>query len=167
MTHLAVALVAAFLVFAVMKLRLDTVQSDHRASVASIRKEHGDALTTLRADHQTAVDKRSAEVQAEQAAITNRYEKALNDATTRQAALRADLGAARAAARSLREQADAAARRIHLPDAPPGAVAEYAAASGELLAQCSAAYQELGEKADGHAADARTLKAAWPVAPAQ
>ena len=165
------SLLAAFIVgvgasvsLTVMKLRMDIIESDHKSAVNVLAKQHADQITALRADHQGAVDKRTEEVRLEQAAITKRYEKALNDTQVRQAALRADLGSARAAARSLREQTSVAARRINLPDAPGVTIAEYAIATGELLAECSAALTELGEKADGHASDVHTLKDAWPVA---
>lgn len=162
---IAALVVGAFASFAVMKLRMDVINTDHQSDVTALAKQHADEITALRTDHQTAVDKRTEEVRAEQATITSNYEKALNDSITRQAALRADLGTARAAARSLREQAGSAARRINLPDTPGVTVAEYAIAAGELLTECGAALTELGEKADGHASDVLTLKAAWPSVP--
>ena len=121
----------------------------HRAELGEIRLEQSTAM--LRAQTQARAAEQS---------ITRRYQEALNAAQTRQATLRADADSARAESDRLREQSAAAARRIAA--APPAAVAEYATAVGELLADCSRRYQELGAKADGHAADVRTLIEAWP-----
>ena len=98
---------------------------------------------------------------AEERAINKTYQEALNAARTRETSLRRDIDAARTESDSLREQLSYAARLI--ADAPPAAVAEYATTVGELLADCSRSYQELAGKADGHAADVRTLTEAWPV----
>ena len=97
--------------------------------------------------------------------LSRKITEAQNAATEREKTLRLERDTARAAARSLREQTSTAARRINLPDAPGVTIAEYAIAAGELLAECSAALTELGEKADGHASDVLTLKAAWPSVP--
>lgn len=121
----------------------------HRAELGEIRLEHSTA--ELRAQTQARAAEQS---------ITRRYQEALNAAQTRQITLRADADSARAESDRLREQSADAARRIAAAPAP--AVAEYASAVGELLADCSRRYQELGAKADGHAADVRTLIDAWP-----
>ncbi len=121
----------------------------HRAALGEIRVEQSNAA--LRAQTQARTAEQS---------ITRRYTEALNAAQNRQITLRADANSARVESDRLREQSADAARRIAA--APPAAVAEYATAVGELLADCSRRYQELGAKADGHAADVRTLIDAWP-----
>ncbi len=64
---------------------------------------------------------------------------------------------------SLREQLSTAQQRI--ATASSAAVAEYAATASELLAQCGEEVTDLAAKADGHANDAATCRAAWPVMP--
>ena len=67
---------------------------------------------------------------------------------------------ARAAAASLREQIGAANRNLSTATRPT--IVKYATASSDLLGECSAAYQELAGKADGHVADIRLMQDAWP-----
>ena len=121
---------------------------------------HRAELGEIRLEQSTAVLLAQTQARAAEQSITRKYQEALNAAQTRQIALRADADSARAESDRLREQSADAARRIAA--APPAAVAEYATAVGELLADCSQRYQELGGKADGHAADVRTLIDAWP-----
>ena len=160
---IAAFIVGAFVSLAVMKLRMDALNSSHLSAVTALAKQHADQITALRVDHQAAVDKRTEEVRAEQAAITATYEKALNDSRTRQAALQSDLLRSRAAADSLRQQARLASSRINLPETSGVSIAEYALAINELLDACSTEYTAMAGAADGHAADARTLKEAWPA----
>lgn len=142
-THLIVAAVAALAAWVFQDARMD-------AAVVEVRLEQSNER--LGAVSQARADER---------AITKNYEEALNDARIREAALRRDLAAADSESDGLRAQLSDAARRI--ADAPPATVAEYATAVGELLTDCSRGYQELAGKADGHAADVRTLREAWPV----
>ncbi|ADU99461.1 hypothetical protein [Alicycliphilus denitrificans] len=142
-THLIVAFVAAAGAWAFQGARMD-------AAVAEVRLEQTNER--LRAVSQARADER---------AITKTYQEALNAARTRENALRRDRDAARAESDGLRDQLSDAARRI--ADAPPTAVAEYAAAVSELLAVCSRERTAFAAAADGHAADVRTLTAAWPV----
>ena len=118
-------------------------------------------LAELRLEHANAVIKATSTLRAEQQAITTKYQGALNDARVREAALRRDLAAADSESDGLRAQLSDAARRI--ADAPPATLAEYATTVGELLAVCSRERTHYAGKADGHAADARTLIEAWPV----
>ena len=94
-------------------------------------------------------------------AINTNYQGALNASIQEQARL---AGAAAVAARNvgrLREQLQQADKRI--ATAPAAAVRDYAATANQLLGQCSQRYTELAARADGHALDARTCRAAWPV----
>ena len=125
----------------------------------------GGQITTLQASHASERARASQAAWAAERATAIRYQGALNVARTREAALQRDAARARALSDGLREQAAEAARR--LAAAPPAAVLEYATAVNQLFADCSRSYQELAGKADGHAADVRTLSEAWPVNRAQ
>lgn len=105
----------------------------------------------------TAVNKARVEEQA----ISKTYQDALNEARKREALALAAQARLRAESDSLRAQSADAARR--LATAPPTAVLEYAAALDSVFGDCRAAYEEMVRAADGHAADARTLQASWPV----
>lgn len=142
-THLIVAAVAALAAWFFQDARMD-------AAVADVRLEQSNER--LRAVSQTRADER---------AINKTYVEALNDARIREAALRRDLAAADSESDGLRAQLSDAARRI--ATAPPATVLEYATVVNQLFADCSRGYQELAGKADGHAADVRTLREAWPV----
>lgn len=122
----------------------------------------GGQITTLQASHASERARASQAAWAAERAIAIHYQGALNEARTREAVLQRDAARARALSDGLREQAADAARRI-ADGAAPSAVAEYATAVGELLADCSRSYQSLARQADGHAADARALTEAWPV----
>ena len=145
-THMAAGLVAAAMgataAWSVQSWRYD-------AQIADIKAAHVQA-------HNLAVEEATRIVRAN----TEKYHGALNDARIREAALRRDLAAADSESDGLRAQLSDAARRIAA--APSSAVAEYATTVGELLTDCSRSYQELGGAADGHAADVRTLRDAWP-----
>lgn len=123
----------------------------------------GGQISALQARHATERAQAQADARAVQIAIDTKYQEALNEARTREIFLRRDLDAARAESDGMREQLSDAARRI--ANAPPAAVAEYATTVSELLAQCSRERTAFAAAADGHAADVRTLTAAWPVIP--
>lgn len=145
-THMAAGLVAA----AMGATAAWNVQSwRYDAQIADLKAAHVQAHN-LAAEEATRIFR----------ANTENYQGALNDARIREAALRRDLAAADSESDGLRAQLSDAARRI--ASAPSSAVAEYATTVGELLTDCSRSYQELGGAADGHAADVRTLRDAWP-----
>lgn len=145
-THLAAAIGGAALA-AVIAWQVQAWRYD--AQIADIKAAHVQAHN-LAAEEATRIFR----------ANTEKYQGALNDARVREAALRRDLAAADSESDGLRAQLSDAARRIAA--APSSAVAEYATTVGELLTDCSRSYQELGGAADGHAADVRTLRDAWP-----
>ena len=163
---LAAFIVGASLSLAVMKLRLDEQRSRHEVALKEKDRLYVQDMDALRYAHDIAATKVADEARVHQDAITTRYENALNDAQARQTALRTDLNRARAAASSLRDKITVANQTLvssgYMPEGTNITPAQYALASSELLAECSAAYTELGEKADGHASDVRTLKEAWP-----
>lgn len=122
----------------------------------------GGQIASLKANHATALADAQAKALAIERATTTKYQGALNEARTREAALQRDVGRARAESDGLRDQAADAGRRI--ASAAPAAVAEYANTVSQLFAECSRSYQGMAATADGHSADARTLREAWPVA---
>ena len=93
-----------------------------------------------------------------------RLEKQKDEAIQAHAALvaqnAATADAARAAADRMRRDLADMPRRIAA--ASREAVDQYAAAAGKLLGACTAEYQWLAERADGHAADVRLMQDAWP-----
>lgn len=121
----------------------------------------GGQIASLKATHATELAQAKEAALATERTNAAKYQGALNEARTREAALQRDVGRARAESDGLRDQAANAARRI--ATAAPAAVAEYANTVSELFAECSRSYQGMAEKADGHSADARTLREAWPV----
>lgn len=154
-THLATHL-AAWLLGAAIAASAAWQLQDWRlgAQIAGLKTSHAAQLAQAQ---ETAL--------ATERDNATRYQGALNAARTREAALQRDVDRARAQSDGLREQAADAARRIaDSARTAPAAVAEYATASAELLADCSRRYQAMAAAADGHAADARTLRDAWPAA---
>lgn len=146
-THFVAAAIAALCVWVFQGARMDAAVADVRLEQSNERLR---AVSTARANER---------------AITKTYQEALNAARTRETVLRRDRDAARAESDGLREQAADAAHRIADLATPAPTIREYAATVNELLTDCSRSYQELAGKADGHAADVRTLTSAWPVIP--
>ena len=85
--------------------------------------------------------------------------EAQRQAAGRAADLRRDADSSRAALVSLH---DATATALRAASASHAACTERATAISVILDQCGAAYQELGQRADRHANDAKTLMDAWP-----
>jgi hypothetical protein len=121
----------------------------------------GQDIAQIQLTHTQELAARDAGTFAVAQAIDTNYQGALNASIQEQARL---VGAAAVATRNagrLREQLGEADRRIATASA--AAVREYAATANKLFRQCSQQYTELAAKADGHALDARTCRAAWPV----
>ena len=148
-THLLAAaaggIVAASIAWSAQGLRYD-------ARIADLRSAHAQA----------------AQAAAEQAqAITTTLQKTKDDAIqqaqdrAKQNALAA--AAARRTADSLREQL--ASAHGDLASATHAACTEYARTASDLLGACAARYTDLAAAADGHLADSRLMRDAWPVAP--
>ena len=130
--------------------RTDSALDAERLAHQATKTEHATALASA---NQKALDDTIKMQRTKDAAIQQAEQRAAQNA--------AAAAAARRTADGLRNQLADATRRI--VDAPPAAVADYATTGNELFADCSRSYQELAGKADGHAADARTLIEAWPV----
>lgn len=92
--------------------------------------------------------------------LQRKKDAALKAAEVRAAALHAAAAGAVAESDSLRAQL--AAERMRLPDASLPACRDYALSLNTVLDQCQARHRELAGKADGHAADVRTLLESWP-----
>lgn len=151
-THGAVAVLAGLLVWFYQEARLG-------ADLAEARLE----TTTERLASSTAQRAADARVRQAEKAVAATYQGALNDALKKQTALQAAADRAGRERDGLRKQLSAAEQR--LADASPGALIEYASTLNELFGQCSERYTRLAAAADGHAADAATCRAAWPVIP--
>lgn len=89
-----------------------------------------------------------------------KYERASNDRTSLENKLAQYRAAAAAADDRLRLAA--AEWRIRLSVAPVEACRTAASTAAGLLGECSAAYRQVAEAADGHAADVRQCESAWP-----
>lgn len=150
LTHLLLAAVAGTLVWIFQGARMD-------AAVAQVQ------LQASEYELQVSEERRASDRRVHQTAeaIHLNYQGALNEAIQEKTRL---AGAAAVAARNagrLRKQLDTADVRIATASA--AAVRDYAATANQLLGQCSQRYTELAARADGHALDARTCRAAWPV----
>ena len=144
-THLIAAAVAALAAWFFQDNRYTAELAELRLEASEDKRK---AVTTARNDER---------------AITKTYQGALNAARTRETLFRTEIDHLRLVSDGLRDQSAEAARR--LAAAPPAAVLEYATALSTVFNDCRAAYEEMVEKADGHASDVRTLTTAWPVIP--
>lgn len=149
-THAAAAILAGLLAWCFQEARLGAELADERLQTSEYRLQ----VTQERA----AANARVAAVGQQIAGV---YQGALNDALKKQNALQAAAARAGRERDSLRVQLSDAEQR--LADAPAAAVIEYARSLNRVFGQCSQRYTELAARADGHAADAATCRAAWPV----
>ena len=153
-THAAAALlsaaVAATGAWTAQSWRMDAQVQAGKTALETLRREHAEALTR-------------ATGAALNATIAWQKEKddAIDRAQQRAKSQAANAAAARTERDSLRNTLAAASLR--LPGSAQSACADYGAAVGGLLDQCAAAYQELAEKADQHAASVKLMQEAWPT----
>lgn len=145
-TYAATAIVAGALAFGagwkVQAWRYD-------AQIADIHTQHA---TALAAANQKALDDTIKMQRTKDDAIKQAEQRAKQNA--------ASAAAARADADSLRAQLASVQGRI--ASATDSAVREYAHAASVVFAECVRSYQELAEKADGHAATVRLMQDSWP-----
>ncbi|WP_034406184.1 hypothetical protein [Comamonas thiooxydans] len=151
-TSLAAAVAGAALAWSFQAARLGAGLVDERLQASQYRQQI--------ADERTAAGRR---VLAVERTVNEKYQGALNDAIQKQAGLQAAADRARRERDGLRKQLSEAEQR--LADASPAALIEYAPTLNRVFGQCSQRYAELAIRADGHAADAATCRAAWPVIP--
>lgn len=129
------------------------------ALMASHWKAYTLGRTLRQAEYNAAVAAAVERARAVELERINKVQEAQNAAAKRAQAARRDADSARTELDRLRQHvASTAASAGDAPAASP----DRAAAHGELLVQCSAAYQDLARVADGHANDVRTLIEAWP-----
>ena len=121
----------------------------------------GQDIAQIQLTHTQELSARDAGTFAVAQAIDTNYQGALNASIQEQARLAGAAAVATRNAGRLREQLQQADVRIATASA--AAVRDYAATANKLLRQCSDRYTELAARADGHALDARTCRAAWPV----
>ena len=147
-----VALIVAALLACLKMVQLEAELADERLQSSDYRHQ----IATERA----AANARVAKVSADMA---TKYQGALNDAIKKQAAMQAAADRARRERDGMQHKLSDAEQR--LADASPSACIEYASTLNRVFGQCSQRYTELAIRADGHAADAATCRAAWPVIP--
>ena len=121
----------------------------------------GQDIAQIQLTHTQELAARDAGTFAAAQAIDTNYQGALNASIQEQTRLAGAAAVATRNAGRLREQLTEADKRIATASA--SAVRDYAATANQLLGQCSQRYTELAAKADGHALDAKTCRAAWPV----
>jgi hypothetical protein len=90
--------------------------------------------------------------------------EAESNATKREQALRDVVAASNVSAGKLRNTLDAISRSSGTATAE--ALRTTNATLTTVFADCTARYREMGQAADGHASDVRTLIEAWPAPPA-
>lgn len=114
-------------------------------------------------NHQATTEKLAGERRARQLedSFNEKARIAATAARDRESSLRADLVAVRDASQRLRDQQADAATRI--ATAPTSTLADYTITLSAVFEDCRAAYAGMGEVAQRHADDARTLVEAWPV----
>ena len=151
-TALAASAAGAALAWAFQAARLGAELADERLQASQYREQI--------ADERAAAGRR---VLAVERTVNDKYQGALNDAIKKQAASQAAADRARRERDGMQHKLSDAEQR--LADASPSACIEYASTLNRVFGQCSQRYTELAIRADGHAADAATCRAAWPVIP--
>ena len=151
-TSLAAAAAGAALAWSFQAARLGAELADERLQASQYREQI--------ADERTASGRRLLAVER---TVNEKYQGALNDAIQKQAGLQAAADRARRERDGMQHKLSDAEQR--LAGASLTALIEYARTLSRVFGQCSQRYTELAIRADGHAADAATCRAAWPVIP--
>jgi len=120
----------------------------------------GEQMAERERDQVAAVAAANEAARLKERAMTKQAEEARNAATQREIALRRAADGARGALDGLLY--DIADLRRAMPSMADDALRERADTLGKLLAECSAEYRGLAERADRHVNDVRTLREAWP-----
>jgi hypothetical protein len=140
-------------------LALTGVQYIELVGVRSDRDTARTEVSTLR----TAIADANTRAARQAADLSATVLKAQNEAKIREAALRGAAAAAATQSDGLRD--DLAAERLRYDQLSRDAVVERAAATSNVLADCSRRYQGMAAIADRHASDVKTLIEAWPKSP--
>ena len=149
-THIVAAAIAGAGVWYFQEARLGADLADERLQASQYREQI--------ADERTAAARR---VLAVERKVNDKYQGALNDAIKKQASMQVAADRARHERDGLRKQLSDAEQRF--ANASASALAEYATSLSRVFGKCSQRYTELAIRADGHAVDAATCRAAWPV----
>lgn len=139
---------------------LQTVRlASARVDAATARGEAVEARSDA-ADLKIAIADANTRAARQKAAISDQILKAQNESKIREAALRSAAAAAVTESDGLRD--DLAASRLQYDQLSRDALVERTAAVSSVLADCTAKYQGMADKAGKHASDLRTLIEAWP-----
>lgn len=134
-----------------LKTTLETEHKQHKADDAQAKIDQANAVVNAL---------RTAKIDSDQ--LQKVKDDALQKANVQLRAKTVDADRSRTELASLRDQT--ARDRVRMSNATKQAVIDYAATASQLLDQCSREYQELADKADGHAIDAGMIDG-WPVMP--
>lgn len=118
-------------------------------------------VSALKATHAGALQKMSDESLRAYKAMEETKDAAIKQREAESTAAKAS--AVRAATESDRLRKQLATVPDRISTATESAIREYATTSGELLGECTRAYQEVAGQADTHAIDVRVLLNAWPT----
>lgn len=94
--------------------------------------------------------------------ISDQYMEALNNARTRENEIRLAADGARSELDRLRGTIK---KRSAAVSASPASAVDYSIASADVFGECAEELTALAGKADGHAADLKTMIEAWPANP--
>lgn len=145
---LIAAAAAGYAAWFIQAVRLDAVKSEHARETAAQRAR-------LEAAKTAAMEA----ARAQELVLNTRINEATHAHQKALAQARADGRAARTELERLR---DTLANPYRLPGDSSGAGRLDTDPARELLGDCAAAYLDLAEQADGHAADVRLLLDGWP-----
>lgn len=109
-------------------------------------------------DKQVAADKEAARIKT--AELAAQAEEAKKNGANREQTIRTLAGASSAANLGLRDVL--ASTTASVPNATIETLGKSVTTLSSILADCSGRYQDVAEKADRHANDAKTLDEAWP-----
>jgi len=117
-------------------------------------------LAQFKAAQAEAVVAAQTEAAEQTASLERTKNEAIAQAQTRAAENAVAAGRAKSELARLRESSAAGASNARTSDS---ACTEYATAATTVLNECSAALVELGQVADGHVSDIKTLTGSWPA----
>ena len=121
---------------------------------------YGEQIASMKQEASEATTKAVKEAMAKTLTDQKRKDDALIEATKRANSNAAAASRSSSANNSLLNEL--ATARADLSKATEQARDKYAAAVEGVLGQCSREYQDMAEKADGHASDVKLLLDAWP-----
>jgi len=122
------------------------------------------SVEQLQAQHAEQAALQQSAMRAMESHFNEQMHTAMQEANAREHNLRAAAAAAGNSAARLRTQLQQLRHELASADAanPAATALKGAAAAADILAECAAEYQQLAAKADRHASDAVTCRAAWP-----